>query len=94
MTNTTLKTTAIMALTAATLAVSAHTAAALPGAAGFAATAGDHAAQTIEIRYRRSRLSAAARKAQVARLCDRFLLKHQRTGDPSWKKKYFVCRYY
>lgn len=94
MTKTTLKTAAIMAVTAAALTVGAQTAAALPGAAGFAATAGDHTAQTIDVRYRRGRLSKAERKARIARHCDRFLLKHMSTGDASWKKKYFICRYY
>ena len=94
MTKSTLKTLAFVALSAATLSVSAQTAAALPGAAGFSATAGDHAAPTIDVRYRRGRLSKAERKARIARHCDRFLLKHLSTGEASWKKKYFICRYY
>ena len=45
-------------------------------------------------RYFFQRLGDLVRKARIARHCDRFLLKHLSTGEASWKKKYFICRYY
>lgn len=94
MTKATFKTTAIVALAVATLTASAQVAAALPGAAGFSATAGDRSVTPIQIKYRSGKKRTAERRARLARHCDRFLLQHQRTGNPEWKRKYFVCRYY